>query len=76
MANTILTIIWHLGKHGTTYRELGSEYFDRLKGNQAQRYHVRKLQKMGFNVTLERATRGGLTERDFRKRVYPSRIRF
>ena len=22
MANTILTIIWHLGKHGTTYREL------------------------------------------------------
>ena len=56
MANTILTIIWHLGKHGTTYRELGPDYFDRLKGSQAERYHVRKLEKMGFNVTLERAT--------------------
>ena len=37
-------------------RAVGPDYFDRLKGNQAQRYHVRKLQKMGFNVTLERAT--------------------
>jgi transposase len=56
VANTILTIIWHLAKHGTKYRELGPDYFDRLKGNQAQRYHVRKLENMGFNVTLDRTT--------------------
>jgi len=53
VANTILTIVWHLAKHRTPYRDLGSDYFDRLKGNPAKRYHMRKLEKMGFKVTLE-----------------------
>ena len=52
VANTVLTIVWHIGKHGNPYRELGADYFDRLKGNQAQRYHVRKLEKMGLKVTI------------------------
>lgn len=52
VANTILTIVWHIGKHGNPYRELGADYFDRLKGNQAQRYYVRKLEKMGLTVTI------------------------
>jgi transposase len=52
VANTILTIVWHIGKHGRPYRELGADYLDRLKGSQAQRYHVRKLEKMGLQVTI------------------------
>ena len=52
VANTILTIVWHIGKQGCPYRELGADYFDRLKGNQAQRFYVRKLEKMGLKVTL------------------------
>ncbi len=52
VANTILTIVWHIGKHRNPYRELGADYFDRLKGSQAQRYYVRKLEKMGLKVTL------------------------
>jgi len=52
VANTILTIVWHIGQHRNSYRELGADYFDRLKGNQAQRYFVRKLENMGFKVTV------------------------
>lgn len=53
VANAVLTIVWHLEKHQTLYRELGPDYFDRLKGEQTQRYHVKRLEKMGFKVTIE-----------------------
>ena len=52
LANTILTIVWHIGRDQVPYRELGADYFDRLKGNQAQRYFVRKLESMGLKVTV------------------------
>lgn len=55
VANTVLTIVWPIGKHGNPYRELGADYFDRLKGNQEQRYYVRKLEKMGLKVTISSA---------------------
>ena len=55
VANTVLTIVWHLEKHQAFYRELGPDYFDRLKGEQTQRYHVTRLEKMGFKVTIEPA---------------------
>jgi transposase len=54
VANTVLTIVWHLEKHQTLYRDPGADYFDRLKGEQTQRYHVKRLEKMGFKVTIEK----------------------
>jgi hypothetical protein len=55
VANTVLTIVWHLEKHATLYRDLGPDYFDRLKGEQTQRYHIKRLEKLGFKVTIEPA---------------------
>jgi transposase len=53
VANTVLTIVWHLEKHQTFYRDLGPDYFDHIKGEQTRRYHVKRLEKMGFKVTIE-----------------------
>ena len=53
VANTLLTIVWHLEKDQTFYQDLGPDYFDRLKGEQTQRYHVKRLEKLGFKVTIE-----------------------
>ena len=55
VANSILTIVWHLEKDQARYQDLGPDYFDRLKGGQMQRYHVKRLEKMGFKVTIEPA---------------------
>jgi transposase len=53
VANTVLTIVWHLEKNQTLYQDLGPDYFDRLKGEQTERYYIKRLEKMGFKVTIE-----------------------
>ena len=41
--------------HPGAYRELGADYFDRLKRDQVQWYYVRKLEKTGLKVIIEHA---------------------
>lgn len=56
VAHTILVIIWHLLADGTTYDELGADYFDRHNDTEARkRYLVRELERLGNTVTLEPA---------------------
>ncbi len=46
-------IIWHVLSNGSTYHELGADYFDRRNDSHArQRYLVRELEKLGNQVTL------------------------
>jgi transposase len=48
-------IIWHILKFDRPYQDLGPDYLDRLKGEQARRYYTKRLQRLGWKVTLEPA---------------------
>jgi len=53
VAHSILVIAYHLLKNQSSYRDLGYDYFDRLNKARIQRHHIRRLQELGFKVTLE-----------------------
>jgi transposase len=52
VAHSLLTVIYHVLKHGVFYEDLGADYFDRRTPEQHARYHVRRLAELGFDVTL------------------------
>jgi transposase len=53
VAHTILVILYHLLRTPTAaYRDLGPAYLDRLQGQQLTKHLVRRLQKLGYQVTL------------------------
>jgi transposase len=52
VAHSILTDTYHILKEGTPYRELGADHFDRLNHERIRRYHVRRLQDLGYPVAL------------------------
>ena len=55
VAHTILVIIYHLLKHGTRYRDLGADYFERLNEQTIVRRSVQRLEALGYRVTVEKA---------------------
>jgi transposase len=57
VGRSILVIIWHLLSHPhAEYRELGAGFYDsRLNANRQKRNHIRQLEALGYNVTVEPA---------------------
>ena len=57
VGRSILVIIWHLlNDPDTRFVDLGSDFYDTRLGTQrATRTHVRRLQELGYRVTLEPA---------------------
>lgn len=54
VAHSLLTVIYHLLKDPTlTYQELGANYFDTLDPQRLCRHLVKRLQSLGYQVTLE-----------------------
>jgi transposase len=53
LGHTILVIVYHILKRGTTYTELGADYLDRLEPERLTRQLVKRLEKLGHKVTLE-----------------------
>jgi hypothetical protein len=53
MANSILVIIYHLLRDGTTYRDLGSNYFDERNRQATVQRAARRIEALGYKVTLE-----------------------
>lgn len=53
VASTILTIGYHMLKEGTTYRELGGNYFDKRNLLRTTRRLVKRLEALGHRVILE-----------------------
>ena len=53
LGHAILVIAYHLLKDGTTYQELGADFFEELEPERLVRYLVRRLEKLGHKVTLE-----------------------
>jgi hypothetical protein len=40
-------------KNGTTYADLGGEFFDRLEPERLTRYYVKRLESLGHKVTFQ-----------------------
>ncbi len=53
VAHALLVMIYHILKDQVPYRELGSDYFNKLNAVYVQRHHVKRLESLGFKVTLE-----------------------
>jgi transposase len=53
LGHTILVIAYHVLKKGTTYTELGPDYFAKLDPERLTRRLVHQLHKLGHKVTLE-----------------------
>jgi transposase len=52
VAHTLLVIIYHVLKTKQPYYELGADYFDKLDQAYLERHHVRRLEQLGYTVTL------------------------
>jgi hypothetical protein len=53
VAHRILIIAWHIIHDGGVYREAGSSHYDRLHPDRSARRLTRRLQQLGFEVTLK-----------------------
>jgi len=48
----VLEIAYHLMAEATTYRELGTDYFDRYRAERLKRRSLEQLRRLGYQVTL------------------------
>jgi len=55
VGHQILEIAYFVMRDGVTYRELGTDYFERRDRERATRRHVKHLESLGYRVTLEQA---------------------
>ena len=53
VAHNILVIAYYILRDGTCYRDLGPDYFDRLNPEGLRRRLTKRLEGLGFKVTLE-----------------------
>ena len=53
VAHNLLVIAYYLLRDGTCYRDLGPDYFDRLNPEGLRRRLTKRLEGLGFKVTLE-----------------------
>ena len=53
VGHTILVIVYHLLKQGTTYADLGPIYFDQHDRQAVERRLLNRLHRLGYKVTLE-----------------------
>ena len=52
VAHSLLTVIYHMLKEGTLYRDLGPRFLDQIRATHLIRFHVRRLQNLGMEVAL------------------------
>ena len=53
VAHTLLRRAFVLQKTHGPYRDWGADYFDRLHPQRLTRYHVKRLQQLGYQVQLQ-----------------------
>ena len=53
VGHTLLVMIYHVLKKGTTYAELGADFLDRQEPERLTRQLVKRLESLGHKVTLE-----------------------
>jgi hypothetical protein len=47
-----LTTTYYILKYDRAYKDLGADYFDRISKERILRYHVKRLENLGFKVEL------------------------
>jgi transposase len=52
VAHSLLIDVYHMLKEGTSYRDLGPQFLDRLRATHLVRYHVRRLEQLGLKVAI------------------------
>jgi len=50
VAHSLLTIVYHVLKNGTPYREAGATYFNRFDAGRQAQYHLRRLAELGYEA--------------------------
>jgi hypothetical protein len=51
----MLIIAWHIIQYGTVYEELGGNHHDRLHPDRSARRLIKRLEQIGFQVTVKKA---------------------
>jgi len=52
VSHSVLVIISHLLRTKKPYTDLGADYFDQLDKQRIERHHIRRLEQLGYTVTL------------------------
>jgi transposase len=52
VGHSLLVILYHMLKNPVEYQDLGKDYLDRLHPERLKRYLVKRLQALGYQVTL------------------------
>jgi transposase len=52
VGHSLLVIFYHMLKSEVEYQDLGVEYFDRLDPERLRRSLVKRLERLGYQVTL------------------------
>ena len=48
VAHSIIIVIWHMLKHGTTYNELGGDYYNKFSPEKKINMYLKKLAELGW----------------------------
>ena len=55
VAHTILKTVYYMLKNNSPYKELGADFFELRQKNEIVRKSVKRLEALGFNVTIEQS---------------------
>jgi hypothetical protein len=55
LGHTILVSVYHVLSRGVPYHELGGNYFDERQRQAVEHRLVRRLEQLGYQVTLQPA---------------------
>jgi transposase len=66
VAHSLRVVIYHVLRNRQAYTELGIDYLDRLDATRIERHHVRRLEQLGYTVTLSPIAGSNTPEHEFR----------
>jgi hypothetical protein len=52
----LVVVVYHVLRSGKPYTELGVDYFNNLDASRIERHHVRRLEQLGYKVSLSPMT--------------------
>lgn len=52
VAHSILTVTYFILRDGRAYKDLGADHFDRISRDRIRRYHIKRLETLGYKVEL------------------------
>jgi len=50
--HAMLVALWHMLKHRVAHQDLGIAYFDHRNTERVRRHHIRRLERLGYDVVL------------------------